>query len=241
MNRATVLIAGAVVLLILAFASGLFVGKRNASSEARMQWQTALATADLGGELDPEKLPLLVDVAAVRFEVRKAEVVKQVSFGELDPQGKVTTLNPKEGGKIVAVTLVGTVPRRCRIATRVTQFAAVFETEEIDGEGRTTSRAEFAEAVAIDISFAGDHWINPDPRIQVASHVEDASGHKFPLYSMKNGTLTQYFNNREPIPLTLKLAFPLPENVHTFAIRYPTAALGKATVQTPHEPNAAAN
>ena len=73
MNRAAVLIAGAVVLLILAFASGLFVGKRSGSSEARMEWETALATADLDGELDPEKLPLLVDLAAVRFEVTEAE------------------------------------------------------------------------------------------------------------------------------------------------------------------------
>lgn len=145
-------------------------------------------------------LPLLMDTAQLELKVTDTEEADRISSAGY----QMTTLSAKEGYKLVVVSLEGTVQEPCRLTFNTTEFAAIYEKETTDHEGKKQLRVSVKESSAIE---RGAWSIPPE-------------GAK--------STVTFYI--REPGPITLRVAFILPEEITSFHVRYPTLAQGKAVI-----------
>ncbi len=151
-------------------------------------------------------LPLLMDIAQLELKVTDAKVVDHISTGTGGDEE--TTLSAKEGYKLVVVSLEGTVQEPCRLTfeTHATEFAAIYEKETTDYEGKKQLQVFVTKSSA----FAKDF------------------GWKIPPKGALSMVTTYYIY--KPGPITLRVAFILPEEITSFHVRYPALAQGKAVI-----------
>lgn len=146
-------------------------------------------------------LPLLMDIAQLELKVTDTEEADRISSGLL---GRTTTLSAKEGYKLVVVSLEGTVQEPCRLPFNTTEFAAIYEKETTDYEGKKKLQVFVTKSSGIERAT----WSIPPEGAQT--------------------TVTFYIP--EPGPITLRVAFILPEEITSFHVRYPALAQGKAAI-----------
>ncbi len=146
-------------------------------------------------------LPLLMDIAQLELKVTDTEEADRISSGFF---GQTTTLSAKEGYKLVVVSLEGTVQEPCGLPFDPTDFAAIYEKEITDYEGKKELQVRVTKSSGIEIGT----WSIPPEGAQT--------------------TVTFYIP--EPGPITLRVAFILAEEITSFHVRYPTLAQGKAVI-----------
>jgi len=156
-------------------------------------------------------LPLLIDLSQLELKVTDAKVVDHISTGTGGYEE--TTLSAKKGYKLVVVSLEGRVQKPCRLTLHTTDFAAVYEKETINHNGKKRFEVFVEKSGAIAKDF---RWSIPP---KGASSV-----------------VTTYYIYK-PGPFTLQVALILSEESTSFYVRYPTLAQGKALIPGKQDDN----
>ena len=142
-------------------------------------------------------LPFLIDLAQLELKVTDTEIVDHISTS-------ITTLSPKEGYKLVVVSLEGEVQKPCRFTLDTAEFAAIYEKETTDYEGKKKLDVLVKQSSAIERVV----WSIPPEDCHI---------------------ITTFYVHK-PGPIILRVAFILPEEITSFHVRYPMLAQGKATI-----------
>ena len=152
-------------------------------------------------------LPLLMDIAQLELKVTDTEEADRIS--RVGYPG--TTLSAKVGYKLVVVSLEGTVQEPCGLPFNTTEFAAIYEKETTDYEGKKKLQVFVTESSGIESAT----WSIPPEGART--------------------TVTFYIP--EPGPITLRVVFILPEEITSFHVRYPALAQGKAAIPGKQDDN----
>lgn len=155
-------------------------------------------------------LPLLIDLSQLELKVTDAKVVDHISTGT--GGFEETTLSAKKGYKLVVVSLEGRVQKPGRLTLGATDFAAVYEKETINHNGKKRFQVFLQKSGAI---AKDSKWVIPRKG-----------------YS----TVTTYYIYK-PGPFTLWVALVLSEEITSFYLRYPTLVQGKILIPGKQDDN----
>jgi len=106
-----------------------------------------------------QELPFLMDLAQLKLEVTKTEVVDQISSSSFGLDATTTTTTANEGYQLVVVTLKGIVPHPCRIIIKNSEFSVIYEKE-------TSLHIEVSSAIT-----SIDSWSVPPEGFSVTSDI----------------------------------------------------------------------
>jgi len=148
-------------------------------------------------------LPLLIDLSQLELKVTDAKVVDHISTGT--GGFEETTLSAKKGYKLVVVSLEGRVQKPGRLTLGATDFAAVYEKETINHNGKKRFQVFLQKSGAI---AKDSRWTIPP----------------------KGSSIVTTYYIYKPGPFTLWVALVLSEEITSFYLRYPTFAQGKVLI-----------
>jgi hypothetical protein len=166
-----------------------------------------IAVQQVTAQVSEEKKVPDPPFAVVEWRVTETTVEKELWLGGLRPLiGDSHRLVPKEGYRLVAVTLTGEVRQPGRIWWSTDLFAAVFSR---DPSG-TPGEQELVPSIAVSLTYTEDMWVFAD-----------------------SGSAFGCFEDLDRSPVSLGVAFALPEAVTSFSVLVPAFVPMTSTESSP--------